>query len=154
MPPRCPECGSPYLKRFGAGTQRVESELYQLLVQHAHEKQSELSSNDPIVIPEIIRMDADTTARKGDHQRLLEQFMLADSAVLLGTQMIAKGLDFDEVTLVGVINADTMLNLPDYKAMERTFNLVEQVVGRCGRGSLPGRVIVQTYQAENPVIVR
>lgn len=152
VPPRCPECGSPYLKRFGAGTQRVESELYQLLVQHAHEKQSGLSSNDPIVIPEIIRMDADTTARKGDHQRLLEQFMLADSAVLLGTQMIAKGLDFDEVTLVGVINADTMLNLPDYKAMERTFNLVEQVAGRCGRGSLPGRVIVQTYQAESPVI--
>lgn len=163
VPPRCPECGSPYLKRFGAGTQRVESELYQLLVQHAHEKHlkhgallssavEEQSKSDPIAIPKIVRMDADTTARKGDHQRLLEQFMLADSAVLLGTQMIAKGLDFDEVTLVGVINADTMLNLPDYKAMERTFNLIEQVAGRCGRGSLPGRVIVQTYEAFNPVI--
>lgn len=152
VPPRCPECGSPYLKRFGAGTQRVESELYQVLLQHAHDKQTGLQAGDPIAIPEIIRMDADTTAHKGDHQRLLEQFMLADSAVLLGTQMIAKGLDFDEVTLVGVINADTMLNLPDYKAMERTFNLVEQVAGRCGRGSLPGRVIVQTYEAHNPVI--
>lgn len=157
VPPRCPECGSPYLKRFGAGTQRVESELYQLLLEHAHDTQSAASihtpgADSPIALPEIIRMDADTTAHKGDHQRLLEQFMMADSAVLLGTQMIAKGLDFDEVTLVGVINADTILNLPDYRAMERTFNLVEQVAGRCGRGSLPGRVIVQTYEAQNPVI--
>ncbi len=105
-PPVCPECGSPYLKKFGAGTQRVEAELRALL------------DGLPGVGPQVpvIRMDADTTRAKGAHQRLLEQFAAADAAVLLGTQMIAKGLDFDDVTLVGVINADTQLNLPDYRA--------------------------------------
>ena len=135
--PVCPRCQSPYLKRFGAGTQRVEAELRSLLAGRACE---------------IIRMDADTTARKGDHQRLLERFAQAQSAVLLGTQMIAKGLDFDEVTLVGVINADTMLRLPDFRSAERTFGIIEQVAGRCGRGTLPGRVIVQTYCAQEPAI--
>ena len=86
----------------------------------------------------IIRMDADTTKAKGAHQRLLEEFAQADAAVLLGTQMIAKGLDFDDVTLVGVINADTQLHLPDYRAGERTFALIEQVAGRAGRAQLPG----------------
>lgn len=94
-------------------------------------------------------MDADTTAHKGDHQRLLEQFAKADAAVLLGTQMIAKGLDFDDVTLVGVINADTMLHLPDFRSSERTFDLIEQVAGRSGRADLPGKVIVQTYSAHD-----
>ena len=96
----------------------------------------------------IIRMDADTTSCKGAHQRLLEQFAAADAAVLLGTQMIAKGLDFDDVTLVGVINADTQLQLPDYRAHERTFDLIEQVAGRAGRAELPGRVLVQTYESD------
>ena len=96
----------------------------------------------------IVRMDADTTSGKGAHQRLLEEFAAADAAVLLGTQMIAKGLDFEDVTLVGVINADTMLKLPDYRASERTFDLVEQVAGRAGRAELPGRVLVQTYEAD------
>ena len=133
VPPRCPQCRSPYLKKFGAGTQRVEAELRALLEGHdAH----------------IVRMDADTTKGKGAHQRLLEDFAAADAAVLLGTQMIAKGLDFDEVTLVGVINADTMLKLPDFRAAERTFDLIEQVAGRAGRADLPGRVLVQTYWAE------
>ncbi len=133
----CPRCGSPYLKRFGAGTQRVEAELRTLLAQRTCE---------------IIRMDADTTSKKGAHQRLLEQFACADAAVLLGTQMIAKGLDFDEVTLVGVINADTMLHLPDFRSGERTFDLIEQVAGRSGRAHLPGKVIVQTYSAAEPAI--
>ncbi|MBC2890193.1 replication restart helicase PriA [Gordonibacter massiliensis (ex Traore et al. 2017)] len=137
-PPVCPECGSPYLKKFGAGTQRVEADLRVLL------------DATPGVGPEvpIVRMDADTTSGKGAHQRLLEEFAAADAAVLLGTQMIAKGLDFEDVTLVGVINADTMLRLPDYRASERTFALVEQVAGRAGRAALPGRVLVQTYEAD------
>ena len=137
-PAKCPECGSPYLKKFGAGTQRVEAELRVLL------------DNLPDVGPgvPIIRMDADTTKAKGAHQRLLEEFAAAERAVLLGTQMIAKGLDFDDVTLVGVINADTQLHLPDYRAGERTFALIEQVAGRAGRAGLPGRVLVQTYEAD------
>ena len=137
VPAVCPECGSPYLKRFGAGTQRVEAELVALVAGRECE---------------VVRMDADTTSRKGDHQRLLERFAGAGAAVLLGTQMIAKGLDFDEVTLVGVINADTMLKLPDFRSSERTFDLIEQVAGRSGRADLPGRVIVQTYSASDVVI--
>ena len=141
-PAVCPECGSPYLKKFGAGTQRVEAELRALL------------DGMPGVGPgvPIIRMDADTTSGKGAHERLLEQFAGADAAVLLGTQMIAKGLDFEDVTLVGVINADTQLHLPDYRAAERTFSLIEQVAGRAGRADLPGRVLVQTYEADNVAI--
>ena len=141
-PAVCPECGSPYLKKFGAGTQRVEAELRALL------------DGMPGVGPgvPIIRMDADTTSGKGAHERLLEQFAGSDAAVLLGTQMIAKGLDFEDVTLVGVINADTQLHLPDYRAAERTFSLIEQVAGRAGRADLPGRVLVQTYEADNVAI--
>ncbi|WP_251198093.1 replication restart helicase PriA [Anaerotardibacter muris] len=138
-PAVCPECGSPYLKRFGAGTQRVEAELRAFLQDRER----------PV---EIVRMDADTTAHKGDHQRLLEQFAKAEAAVLLGTQMIAKGLDFDDVTLVGVINADTMLHLPDFRSSERTFDLIEQVAGRSGRADLPGKVIVQTYSAQEVAV--
>ena len=141
-PPVCPECASPYLKKFGAGTQRVEAELRALL------------DSMPGVGPgvPVIRMDADTTKAKGAHQRLLEEFARADAAVLLGTQMIAKGLDFDDVTLVGVINADIQLHLPDYRAGERTFSLIEQVAGRAGRASLAGRVLVQTYEADSVAI--
>ncbi len=133
---RCPNCGSRYLGAFGVGTQRVEDELRMLL--------------PPEVA--VVRMDADTTRGKGDHQRLLEEFDGAAGAVLVGTQMIAKGLDFPEVTLVGVINADTTLKLPDFRAAERTYDLLEQVAGRAGRGENPGRVIVQTYWAGHPAI--
>ena len=133
---RCPNCGSRYLAAFGVGTQRVEDELAMLLPPHV----------------EVIRMDADTTRAKGAHQSLLEQFDAAECAVLVGTQMIAKGLDFPEVTLVGVINADTMLKLPDFRAAERTYDLLEQVAGRAGRGERPGRVIVQTYWATHPAM--
>ena len=118
------------------GTQRVEDELRMLLPEGV----------------EVIRMDADTTRAKGAHQELLEQFDAADCAVLVGTQMIAKGLDFPEVTLVGVINADTMLKLPDFRAAERTYDLLEQVSGRAGRGERPGEVIIQTWWASHPAI--
>ena len=137
-PAVCPECSSPYLKKFGAGTQRVEDELRCVL-----DTMPGVGAGVPIV-----RMDADTTGGKGAHERLLEQFAAAQAAVLLGTQMIAKGLDFDDVTLVGVINADTQLQLPDFRAHERTFDLIEQVAGRAGRAQLPGRVLVQTYEAD------
>ena len=137
-PALCPECSSPYLKKFGAGTQRVEDELRGVL-----DAMPGVGAGVP-----IIRMDADTTGGKGAHERLLEQFAAAQAAVLLGTQMIAKGLDFDDVTLVGVINADTQLQLPDFRAHERTFDLIEQVAGRAGRAQLPGRVLVQTYEAD------
>ena len=132
----CPNCGSRYLAAYGVGTQRVEDELRMLLPEGV----------------EVIRMDADSTRAKGAHQELLERFDAAECAVLVGTQMIAKGLDFPEVTLVGVINADTVLKLPDFRAAERTYDLLEQVAGRAGRGERPGRVIVQTYWASHPAI--
>lgn len=137
VPPLCPECGSRYLRQFGAGTQRVEDELRS-------------------VLPEgftLVRMDADTTKGKGGHDRCLAEFDEAQSAVLLGTQMIAKGLDFPQVTLAGVINADTTLKLADFRAAERTYDLLEQVSGRAGRGDVPGRVIIQTYQPRHPAIL-
>ncbi|MBB3170552.1 replication restart helicase PriA [Parvibacter caecicola] len=143
VPPKCPECGSPYLKKFGAGTQRVEADLRALL-----DAMPEAGPEVP-----IIRMDADTTRFKGAHERLLQAFGAQPRAVLLGTQMIAKGLDFDDVALVGVINADTQLNLPDFRAAERTFNLIEQVAGRAGRGDVPGQVLVQTYEPSSAAIM-
>lgn len=136
MPATCPQCGSPYLRKFGAGTERVEAELRQVV---------------PADMP-VIRMDADTTREKGAHERLLDEFSSAHGGILLGTQMIAKGLDFPDVTLVGVINADTTLKLPDFRASERTFQLLEQVSGRAGRADKPGHVIVQTYWPEHPAI--
>lgn len=133
---KCPNCGGRYLGAFGVGTQRVEDELKLLL---------------PDV--EIIRMDFDTTRTKDAHQKLLERFDAATSAVLIGTQMIAKGLDFPDVTLVGVINADTMLKLPDFRSAERSYDLLEQVSGRAGRGEEPGEVFIQSWWAKHPAIV-
>lgn len=124
----CPACGSVYLAAFGIGTQRVEDELASFL------------PDAP-----LFRMDADTTKKRGSHEAILEAFDAAEGAVLLGTQMIAKGLDFPDVTLVGVINADTTLKFPDFRAPEKTFNLLEQVAGRAGRGERPGKVYIQTY---------
>lgn len=132
----CPNCGSRFMGAYGVGTQRVEDELRMLLPEGV----------------DVIRMDADTTRAKGAHQHLLEQFDASECAVLVGTQMIAKGLDFPEVTLVGVVNADTTLKLPDFRAAERTYDLLEQVAGRAGRGERPGEVIVQTYWATHPAI--
>ncbi len=133
---RCPKCGSRYLAKMGLGTQQIEDALHQMLPEDVA----------------IIRMDADSTRGKDAHKKLLEQFDAADCAVLLGTQMIAKGLDFPEVTLVGVVNADFALKLPDFRAGERAYDLLEQVAGRAGRGDRPGEVIIQTYLPDDPVI--
>ena len=139
---KCPNCGSRYLAQYGVGTQRVEDELRMLL--------DSRGPDAPAV--DVIRMDADTTAKKGAHQKLLEEFDASECAVLVGTQMIAKGLDFPEVTLAGVVNADTTLKLPDFRAAERTYHLLEQVAGRAGRGERPGEVIIQSYWATHPAI--
>lgn len=117
------------------GTQKVEKELKELL-------------DDA----EIIRMDVDTTRKKGSHERLFKQFENKQANILLGTQMIAKGLDFPDVTLVGVINADTALGLPDFRSAEKTFQLLTQVSGRSGRGEKEGQVIIQSYNPEHYAI--
>jgi primosomal protein N' (replication factor Y) len=135
LPSRCPNCGSPFLRQFGAGTQRVESELAALVPG----------------LP-IVRMDADSTAGVGGHERRLAEFEALAAGILLGTQMVAKGLDYPEVELVGVINADTTLHMPDFRAGERTYQLLEQVAGRAGRGEAGGRVVVQTYWPDHPAI--
>ena len=132
----CPRCGSRYLAKMGMGTQQIEDALVAMLPDDV----------------EVIRMDADSTRGKDAHKRLLEQFDAAECAVLLGTQMIAKGLDFPEVTLVGVVLADYALKMPDFRASERAYDLLEQVSGRAGRGEHPGRVIIQTYLPDDPVI--
>lgn len=136
LPPNtCPKCGSKYIRYFGAGTQKIEEELKKLFPQE-----------------NVIRMDIDTTSGKDGHAKLLDEFRSGRAKLLVGTQMIAKGLDFPKVTLVGVIAADMTLNLPDYRARERTFQLLTQVAGRAGRGTLPGQVIIQTYKPEDEVI--
>ena len=99
-----------------------------------------------------LRMDYDTTSGKDGHGKILEEFRSGRARILIGTQMIAKGLDFPRVTLVGVVAADMTLNLPDYRSRERTFQLLTQVAGRAGRGQEPGRVIIQTYKPEDPII--
>ncbi|WP_419886459.1 primosomal protein N' [Paenibacillus sp. B-A-8] len=135
-PKLCPECGSEHIRFFGTGTQRVEEELGKLF---------------PGI--RVIRMDVDTTTEKGSHEKLLNQFRDKKADVLLGTQMVAKGLDFPDVTLVGVITADSALNLPDFRAAEKTFQLLTQVAGRAGRHQLPGEVVVQSYTPEHYSIV-
>ncbi len=134
-PKFCPDCSSPYLKFFGSGTQRVTQELARQF-------------------PELrlIRFDSDTTRNKGSHRTLLTQFANGEADLLVGTQMLTKGLDLPQVTLVGVVAADGLLNLSDYRASERAFQTLTQVAGRAGRGDDPGRVIVQTYTTEHQVI--
>ncbi|PAV29950.1 primosomal protein N' [Virgibacillus profundi] len=132
MPMNCPECTSDLIRYFGTGTQRVEEALTKLIPEAS-----------------VIRMDVDTTRRKGSHEKLLNQFAEKQADILLGTQMIAKGLDFGNVTLVGVLTADSMLHLPDFRSSEKTFQLLTQVSGRAGRHELPGEVIVQTYTPDH-----
>jgi primosomal protein N' (replication factor Y) (superfamily II helicase) len=131
-PTICPKCNSDKIKFFGVGTQKLEKEF-----------QKKFS------VKNILRMDADTTSRKNSHQEILDKYRRREANVLIGTQMISKGLDFPDVTLVGVITADTSLNLPDFRAGERTFQMIAQVAGRSGRASKKGRVIVQTYSPEH-----
>lgn len=124
----CPECGSKYIRYFGGGTQRVEAEIKRLFPKASS-----------------IRMDTDTTGKKQSHEEILRKFEKDKIDILIGTQMVAKGLDFENVTLVGVITADTMLHLNDYRSGERTFAMLEQVSGRAGRGEKEGRAVIQTY---------
>jgi len=136
VPTRCPVCQSTRIRYFGAGTERVEQVV----------RQSYPSAR-------VIRWDLDTTGGKTSHEDILDAFVAGRADVMIGTQMIAKGLDLPKVTLVGVVSADTILNLPDFRAGERTFQLLTQVAGRAGRSVLGGRVIVQTYAPEHPAIV-
>ncbi|MEA5532509.1 primosomal protein N' [Crocosphaera sp. XPORK-15E] len=135
QPPKCPECSSPYLKFFGSGTQKVTQELMREF---------------PDLRP--LRFDSDTTSTKGSHRRLLTQFARGEADILVGTQMLTKGLDLEQVTLVGVVSADGLLHLSDYRAAERAFQTLTQVAGRAGRGNEPGQVIIQTYTPEHSVI--
>jgi len=135
-PQTCPECASKYIRYFGSGTQRVEEEMHKLF---------------PGV--RTVRMDIDTTRGRDAHAKLLDEFGQGRAQVLIGTQMIAKGLDFPNVTLVGVVAADMTLNLPDYRSRERTFQLLTQVAGRAGRAESAGQVVVQTYKPEDPCIL-
>ena len=134
-PARCPECGFEGIRYGGLGTQKLEAEV---------------AARFPRA--NCLRMDSDTMRKPGSHQEALSRFRAGEVQVLLGTQMIAKGLDFPNVTLVGVINADTGLHLPDFRAAERTFQLVTQVAGRTGRGEMGGRVLVQTFSPEHYAI--
>jgi primosomal protein N' (replication factor Y) len=136
IPIFCPQCQSVDIQYRGFGTQRVEDELKKLFPD-----------------ARLLRMDLDTTSARGAHDRILKQFSEGEADILLGTQMVAKGLDFSRVTLVGVISADTQMLLPDFRSGERTFQLLTQVAGRAGRSALEGDVVIQTYQSNHPSLV-
>lgn len=131
----CPKCGSKYIRYFGGGTQKVEEEIHRLFPSAT-----------------TLRMDIDTTAKKHAHEKILRRFAEENINILIGTQMVTKGLDFPNVTLVGVISADTLLNIDDYRSLERTFSILEQVTGRAGRSDKPGRSIIQTYSPDSRAI--
>lgn len=135
IPHVCPNCQSHSIRYYGTGTQKAYDELAELFPD-----------------ARILRMDVDTTRKKGSHQALLDQFGKGEVDILLGTQMIAKGLDFPNVTLVGVLNADTALNLPDFRSSERTFQLLTQVAGRAGRAEKAGQVLIQSYNPNHYAI--
>jgi primosomal protein N' (replication factor Y) (superfamily II helicase) len=135
QPRKCPECDSPYFKYFGSGTQKIVEELNQQFPQLS-----------------CLRFDSDTTNTKGAHRRILTEFVNGEADLLVGTQMLTKGLDLPQVTLVGVVAADGLLHLSDYRATERAFQTLTQVAGRCGRGDEAGKVIIQTYNPEHPVL--
>lgn len=128
----CPDCGSSEINQFGLGTQRLEEEMNKLFPQ-----------------ARIVRMDVDTTSKKGAHQQIIEDFGNGKYDILIGTQMIAKGLDFPNVTLVGVLNGDATLNIPDFRSGERTYQLLSQVAGRSGRGEKKGEVIIQAFNIDH-----
>ena len=132
---KCPSCGENSLNRLGVGTQKVEEEL-----------------NNIFPSARVLRMDYDTTSRKGMHEEMINSFKNHEYDILLGTQMVAKGLDFSLVTLVGVINADTSLNIPDFRSSENTFSLLSQVAGRSGRSDKSGKVVIQTFNPDHYAI--
>ncbi|MBZ9608352.1 primosomal protein N' [Clostridium estertheticum] len=131
----CPNCGSSYVKYFGVGTEKIEQEINRIFPS-----------------AKTLRMDFDTTRKKNSYEYIYNTFKNKQADILIGTQMVAKGLDFKNVTLVGVIAADLSLNLPDFRAFERTFQLLTQVSGRAGRGKKEGKVVIQTYNADNLTI--
>jgi len=133
----CPDCQSAYIKNIGVGTQRVEEEVLKLFSQ-----------------ARVLRADKDTTQSKGGFETIYNEFLEGRHDVLIGTQMIAKGLDFKNVTLIGIILADIGLHMPDFRSSERLFQIITQVAGRCGRGDQPGEVILQTYNPTHPTIKR
>ena len=133
---KCPECGSKYISGFRAGTQQIEDKLKELFPQ-----------------ARVLRMDADTTKTKDSYERILSAFGNGEADILVGTQMIVKGHDFPNVTLVGVLAADLSLSVGDYRASERTFQLLTQAAGRAGRGKFPGEVVIQTYQPDHYAVV-
>lgn len=128
---KCPECQSEDIQSFGLGTEKLEEEVKKIFNVN------------------VIRMDVDTTSKKGSHARILNKFKNKEASILVGTQMIAKGLDFEDVTLVGVINGDATLNIPDFRSGERTFDLLNQVAGRSGRGTKDGKVIIQGFNLDH-----
>jgi primosomal protein N' (replication factor Y) len=134
-PEACPDCGSAYMHYAGLGTQRAEERLKELFP-----------------TARILRMDTDTTMTRFAHEKLLGAFGAGEYDIMLGTQMVAKGLDFPKVTLVGVLSADQALFSDSFRSYEHAFSLITQVVGRCGRAQLPGRAFIQTWTPENPVI--
>ena len=135
QPQKCPECDSLYFKFFGSGTQKIVEELERDFPQLR-----------------CLRFDSDTTRTKGSHRQILTAFVEGEADLLVGTQMLTKGLDLPQVTLVGVVAADGLLHLSDYRAAERTFQTLTQVAGRCGRGEEPGQVIIQTYNPDHPIL--
>lgn len=137
IPIECPECSSKYVKPFGIGTQRIEEEIKNIF--------------EDI---KVIRMDKDTTSKKGSIDEILSKFQNKEADILIGTQMLSKGLDFENVTLVGILSADMMLNLPDFKSFETTFQLITQVSGRAGRADKEGKVVLQSYDTDNYAIRR
>lgn len=135
IPEICPECGSKHIKFFGTGTQKIEEAII-----------------NRFPTARVLRMDTDTTSKKGGHEEILSAFGRGEADILIGTQMVTKGLDFPDVTLVGVLAADTSLCMDDFRAGEKSFSLLTQVCGRAGRGNIPGRAVLQTYQPLNAII--
>ena len=137
IPSECPECKSKYIKPFGIGTQKIEEEI-------------------KTIFPNlrVLRLDKDTTSRKGSFDRILNSFKNKEADILIGTQMLSKGLDFDNVTLVGILSADMILKFPDFRSSEMTFQLITQVAGRAGRADKDGKVILQTYDTDHYAIKR
>jgi primosomal protein N' (replication factor Y) len=134
-PKQCPTCSSPHLRYLGAGSERIEGAIAAFLPE-----------------ARIARMDSDTMLRREDYERVLERFGRGEIDVLVGTQMIAKGLDFPRVTVVGIVSADNALYMPDFRAAERTFQLIAQVAGRAGRADLVGQIVIQTSSPAHPAI--
>ena len=137
IPKECPECGSHYVKPFGTGTQKIEEEIKNIFRG-----------------VRVLRMDKDTTSKKGSLEEILNKFRNKEADILIGTQMLSKGLDFENVTLVGILSADMILNFPDFKSAETTFQLITQVAGRAGRSEKEGKVVLQTYDTDHYSIRR